>query len=406
MKLRLLILTIILGLLPNIGKVLADNLSSPNYVLIDPELSSTSGTSTTANYKLLTQGSNGISHGSISSSLYRIGSGQGYTFMANVPKVTCFETTTDSGSTDCVSLPRGNGMIGECGETGCYDRAVIQIDTQSNPTDTVYSLQLSKDNWATIYIVDGTSHTLKPLASKTIADYKTKSAWEGSPWDHFNIVGLEPNTEYKARVTALQGDFSESAPGPSVTATTSMPAITFDLDISPDLSTNTNAPYVVNLGVLTPETAKFQSSQRIKIDTSTNAQSGISVYVQDLYGGIRSTSTSYTLTSSSEDLSNPASGEGFGLQESGVEQSASSAGYIVPSSTYDVAGSNVGEVSSAVATRTFCSLVSSSGTCGVDTATWVTGGKALFTIGARATLAAPAKSDYTDTLTFTVTGGW
>jgi hypothetical protein len=386
--------------------VLADNLDSANYTLVDPEVAANAGTSASANYQALSLAGTGISLGQLSSSLYKVGSGQGYTFMANVPKVTCFETTTTGGTTECIGLPRGDGMIGECGLSGCYDRAMIQIDTQSNPADTVYSIQLSSDNWSTIYVVDGTTRTLKALSSKAIGDYKTKTQWEASPWTHYTVIGLRPDTEYKARATALQGDFTETPPGPSKTATTTLPSVSFDLDIGADFSVDTNAPYAVALGILTPETEKFQSSQRVKTDIATNAQSGVSVYVQDSYSGIRSNSSSYTLSSAAEDLSLPASGDGFGMQESGTTQGAASEGYVVPGAAYDVTGTNVGALSSSSAVRILCSLVSSSGTCGVSTPAWVNEGKALYTLGARASLNAPAKSDYTDTLTFTVIGGW
>ncbi|MCC7304232.1 hypothetical protein IT418_02355 [bacterium] len=406
MKLRLLIIVITLLFLPYGSAVLAENISSSNYVLVDPELLSASGSTSSTNYSALLNGSGGVGYGQISSSLYKIGSGQGYTFMANTPKIKCFETATDNGTTNCTDLPANNGMVGECGETGCYDRAMVQIDTEGNPTDAVYSIQISKDNWTTIMVVDGSTHTLKPFSSKAISDYLSAASWHSTPWDGYNVIGLQANTEYKVRATALHGDFTESEVSPPVTATTSLPTVTFDLDISPDLLTDTNAPYTVNLGALVPETAKFENSQRVKVDVSTNAQSGISVYVKDAHTGIRSTSTSYTIASSSEDLSNPASGDGFGLQESGTTQSVSSAGFVVPTATFDLSGSNVGAVSSSGDTLAFCTLVSSLDTCGSDPATWVTAGKALFTIGVRASLTAPAKADYTDTLTFTITGGW
>lgn len=406
MKYRLFLLILLLSLFMFSLPIAAENLNSSNYVLIDPQVASTAGSSSSANYKALTLAGSGIGYSQLSSSLYKIGSGQGYTFMANVPKVTCFETDTNSGTTECASLPAGNGMIGECGETGCYDRAMVQIDVQANPSDTVFSIQVSSDDFVTIFVVDGTTHALKPYSSKTISDYKTKTQWEGTPWNHYNIVNLQPNTTYKARITALQGDFTESTPGPSKTATTSMPAVTFDLDIGADINAESNAPYAVALGIIVPETAYFPTPQRIKMDISTNAQNGVSVYIKDTYSGLRSASTSYTLQSNSEDLSNPANGNGFGIQESGATQSGSSLGSIVTGATYDVSGSNVGEISSVTQTRVACSLISPAGVCGVNTPTWVTGGKMLLTLGVRATLSAPAVKDYADALTFTVTGGW
>lgn len=406
MKLRLFLTIAILSLFLTSYQVVAENLSSDNYTLIDPELSSIVGTTSSTNYKALIQGSGGIEFGQISSSLYKVGSGQGYTFMANVPKLTCFETTTDAGSTECIGLPAGNGMVGECGFGGCYDRAVFQIDTQGNPADTLYSIQFSKDNWSTIYILDGTTRQLKAYASKTIGDYKTKTQWEDAPWSSANVVNLSPNTEYKIRVTALNGDFTESPPGPSITATTGTPTISFDVDIGADLNANSNAPYSVDFGALNPETPKFLTTQRIKLEISTNAQSGVSLYVRDQFSGLRSTSTSYTLQSSNEDLSNPISQEGFGLQKHSTSEGSGSQGFMVSSATYEVAGNYVGAVSSLSHTLAACTLVSSSGVCTVDTPAWVVDGRILYTLGARATLAAPSVSDYSDQLSFSALGGW
>ncbi|MFZ6022172.1 MAG: hypothetical protein ACOYT9_01735 [Patescibacteria group bacterium] len=406
MKLRLFLTGIVVTTLLLSFPVASENLNSTNYTLIDTELSSAAGSTSSNNYKTLVQGGNGVEFGQISSTLYKIGSGQGYTFMANVPKLTCFETTTDSGTTTCTGLPAGNGMVGECGLGGCYDRAMFQIDTQGNPTDTLYSIQVSKDNWSTIYVVDGTTHQLKAYSSKAIGDYRTKSQWESTPWNSANLMNLSPNTEYKMRVTALHGDFTETPPGPSKTTTTALPTLSFDIDIGADINANSNAPYAVDFGALNPETPKFLTTQRIKLEVSTNAQSGVSLYVRDQFSGLRSTSTNYTLQSSTEDLSNPASQDGFGLQKTSTSQSVVSQGYMISSSTYDVAGSNVGSVSSLSHTLAACSLVSSSGVCTVDTPTWVDDGRILFTLGARAALSAPSVSDYTDQLSFSAVGGW
>lgn len=403
---RRIILTLLLVVALSTNTVFAESLDSTNYKLLDPQIGAVSGTSASDNYAILVQGGSGIGLGEISSSLYKLGSGQGFTFMANVPKVSCFETVTTSMTTDCVSLPANNGMVGECGEGGCYDRAMLQIDTQANPTDTLYSIQLSSDNWATTYILDGTTRTLKAASSKSIADYKTKAQWEGSPWNRYNILGLQPDTEYKVRLTALHGDFTESSPGPEAIATTGVPTTVFDLDITPDISGTSTAPYSVNLGGVSPESYTFQTNERIKLSVSTNLQVGVSVFLQDEYSGLRSQSTSFTLESDDEDLANPASGDGFGLQFTESDEAAASEGYIVPSAVYAVSGTNVGAISSIAATRVLCTLTSPSGTCGVDSQTWVTDGRALFTLGLRASILAPAVADYEDTLTFTIMGGW
>jgi len=385
--------------------VFAANLDSPNYRLVDPELQSAAGEGTSTNYKaLFMAGSEGISYGKVSSSLYGIGNGQAYTFMANVPKISCFETSTTGGTTQCTGLP--NGMTGICGTPGCYDRAILQIDTQSNPTDTLYLIEVSPDNFVTNYVVSGVTRTLKSYTSKSSADYLTKVQWETSPWQQVTVLGLKPNTQYSARVRALHGNYTESPAGPTVVATTAVTSASLDLDIATDFNTENNPPYSINLGSLTPEVGKILATPQIKIDFSTNAQQGATVFVNDAFSGLKSTSTSYVLTSSSEDLASSASGDGFGLQAFDKTQSGLSNGFANISSLYVTSASNVGAVSSTILNTIGCSKTAVLSDCTGGTSTWITDGSILVRIGARASLSAPTNTDYSDALTFTLSGNW
>jgi len=402
--LRSLSLLVIVSLVIS-SPVFAANISSSNYVLLDPEMGDASGTTSSSNYDTLISPGNGIEYSQVSSSLYKLGTGHGYTFTANVPSIDCFETTTTSSNTQCTGLPNSNGMVGECGEGGCYDRAMVQIDEEGNPSETLFLIEFTRDNWNTIYVVDGTTHALKSESSKSIADYKTIANWEAAPWNSTNVIDLAPNVEYKVRSRALHGDFTESAAGPSDSATTALPTAVFDLDVGTQFTDENNGPYRINLGTLTPGIEKF-STNYIKIDFSTNARDGVEIFVRDQYDGLKSSTVTYTLDSANEDLASGSAGDGYGLQFVNATQDSGSNGNTVSGSTYVLSGSNVGAVSSSVNTRILCSMTSSSSTCSTGTPTWILNGKGMYKIGAKASLNAIASSDYQDTLTFTLTGNW
>lgn len=389
-----------------IGTVHAQNINSTNYTILDPKVDSGTGESSSTNYKALTQINNGVEGNQLSSSLYSVKSGNAYTFMANVPKVKCFETVTTV-STLCTGLLHSQGMVQECGESGCYDRAKFEIDAQNNPTDTVYVIEVSTDSFSTIKVVDATTHTLKSIASKTISDYQTKSAWESGAYSAFNIFGLLPNTAYSIRIRALHGDYTESSPSPVVNATTSVPTVLLDLDIGTSSSANTNAPYTINFGALNPETAS-EATNKIWVDFSTNAVSGSSLYVKDSNSGLFSSSKSYTLASASEDLSLTASGDGFGLKTGTIQSDATATGFMAANSQYQTAGSQqVGAVNSSTPTQILCSSSIVSDTCPTSNGNPVLNGRIEIKLLARASLNASAASDYQTVLTFTaVTTTW
>jgi hypothetical protein len=386
--------------------VSADNLNSTNYQLVDPEVEAISGTAASSQYKSLFGGGSGIYQGNVSSSLYHLGSGQGYTFMANVPKITCFETVSIAVNSSCTTLDSSNGMQGICGDTGCYDRAFIEIDTQENPADTLYSIEISPDNFVTRYIVSGGTRTLKSVETKALSDYLTKTQWEASPWQKGNILGLIPDQSYQVRVTALQGDFTESSFSPTKTAETATTYATLDLDIATDFNTENNAPYAYNLGKIAGESYLLSSTALIKADFSTNAQTGVELYVQDQYSGLKSLSTNYLLASTTEDLSLPANGDGFGLQVANQTESAGSLGKTILDANYAHTGTTVGSVSSAAAKRIACVRQNSGDSCSAGLGTWVSGASVLLKVGVRASFAAPPVNDFQDQLQFTLIGNW
>lgn len=85
-------------------------------------------------------------------------------------------------------------------------------------------------------------------------------------------TGLLPNTTYYLRVKARQGNFAESAYGPSANATTNTASLTFTIS-SPtinfgNLNSSNSVPYTDN-------------AQSTIVTTSTNAFNGYSVYGHD-----------------------------------------------------------------------------------------------------------------------------
>jgi hypothetical protein len=402
--LRRLLLIVLLTFLVARSTVVAENINSTNYSLIDPDVQAVSGTASSANYQTLVQGGGGVGYGSLSSSLYRFSSGQGYTFMANVPKISCFETTSTSGTTTCSNQNSTNGAVGICGPTGCYDRAYFEIDEQANPVDTTYLLEISPDNFTTIYIVDGTTRTLKLVTNKTINDYLTKSAWESSPWDSTNIVGLTPNTAYSIRARALHGNFTESEAGPSKNTTTATTYAMLDLDIAALLTDENDAPYTYEIGKISPENYAF-GDKYIKVDFESNALQGVNLYTTSTYAGLRSNSTLYLLPSAQEDLALATAIDGYGLQAQQAAEETNSLGKVNKTTQYDYAATSVGQLQTA-AVHLACVRTVSGGDCSTGTPTWLSNGILMLKLGARASLNAPAKSDYTDSLTFTLSGAW
>lgn len=388
-------------LLFTVKGVYAENLSSQNYILKDPEVVTVSGSSDSSNYSILIESAPFVGN-NISSSLYKTGTGQGYTFMANVPKISCLDTSSD-GTSSC-TLPSGQGMVQECGEGGCYDRAKIEIDAQNNPTDTLYIIEISFDNWTTVLNVDGTTHSIETSATKTIADYKTKADWEGAPYQSWNILGLTPNEIYAVRIRALNGDFTESGNSPVRKFKTSNMSVFFDIDIGATEVAESNPPYVLSMGTLSV-TTYTTPTDRIYVDLSTNARSGTSIYVEDLYAGLYS--TSYTIPSATEDLSLPASEDGYGLKVNYLSQATPNMGYMRPSNLYStISDSLVGVISqSPTSQRIFCSHTSNSSNCDSGLLGPVLDGRGGINVLGRATINTPAGT-YIDTLTFTAISTW
>lgn len=301
-----------------VGAVFADNLDSGTYRIIDFTVGTVGNSATgSAGRNLWLSIAEPFADDRFIGTNYRIGINVANTWKAAVPKISCFETVTD-GSTSCSSPSITNGMVQICGGGGCYNRARFEIDPAGNATDTLYSIQITTDpSWNTFNFIDASTFLVEPLANHDINDYLTKDGWENIP-STFNIYGLEPETQYYLRATALHGDFTETEPGPAATATTALPQVSITLDVADSGGGGSQAPgpFLVDLGVLTLGTVTT-ADNLIWIEINTNLASGAKAYVRSQYNGLFTAAGSYTLPTSNADL---AASPGFGLQNFSFSQ--------------------------------------------------------------------------------------
>lgn len=283
------------------------------------------------------------------SSSYMMYNDPQHAFTAAVPQVGCFETTTD-GYSNCTTGPAElttGGMVAICGEGGCYNRGRFEIVTNNNPTDTLYSIEVSIDNFVSdLQYVDGLTYRLESNSTHNIDDFKTKSDWET---ETFNIQGLDASTTYYIRIAALHGTFTQSDTSPVSNATTSAGVLFFDIDIAIEsgVSTESLHPYTVSFtgsSELVGGTAAVTATQRIWLDASCNSEGGFAIVIQGKNGGLYSPTTSQTIESHNMDLDLASSG--FGLQSGYIDYDDNpSLGTIVATTSYAGSINNVGEVS-------------------------------------------------------------
>lgn len=371
----------------------AQNMTSDSgYEIIDPTINSggNDDQSSASGYMLRESIGDSFNDERFESASYKLGVGQGYTFMANVPEISYFQTDDAA-------------MINICGAGGCYDRARFEIDTNDNPTDALYLIEITSDNWMTIQCLDGSTHQPKAISSKSINDYLTKSTWETGSWTEANILGLSQDTQYKIRARSLNGDFTESEAGPEQTEDTTDPYIIFDINISGDTWQSSTAPYEISLGeisTISPSTA----TDLIWLDISTNAVNGATISVRDSNQGLISPSTSGQIDSESEDLTSEREGFGLKIDISKRLPAAGQPGYLRESTIYNTTGAH--EVGALVSSPVviLCTIEETGGNCSTGTGSPVDGGRAAIWIKARASVTNPSAGDYADSITFTSIG--
>lgn len=340
----------------------------------------------------------------LQSSLYELKPGSTQTFTANVPLVGCFEATTD-GTSQCVTGPSYlnlSGMVRVCGPYGCYDRARFEIEPENNPTDTLYGVQISTDNFnSDIRQVDGITLKPKALASRSIVDYKTKSSWESTSTNLHNLLS---GVTYSIRISALHGNFTESSFSPVKSVATGVPTVEFDVDIADvdGVAVENSAPYSINFAgdnALLAGGGVNTADNLVWIDIVTNALGGASIMQKGLNGGLYSTLGDYLIASVIDDLG--IVDEGIGLQNydySGVEEysinylgsGSGELGTITAASAYEPTSLHkVGNIDTL-----FNTIYTANGP--LDT------GRTAMYVKAKASLDAVAGDDYSESLTIVI----
>lgn len=254
-----------------------------------------------------------------------------------------------------------------------YNKLRFIINQQGNPTDALYALAISTDNFVADTRYVKSDLTVGPTL--TLSDYKTYSAWGGASGN--NIIGLSSGTTYYLKVKATQGKFTESGFGPVSSAATVNPQLSFAVTTD----SQSSPPFLINFGSLTPGIVT-DSPDHINLSLSTNAASGGKAYISSQEGGLKSIQANYTIVSATADLSSGA--EGFGAQSTSATQS--SGGPLTVESPYNGTGNNVGIINS-----TIRPLYATAGP--------ITGGAGSLLLKAKAINTTPSAGDYAEIIT-------
>lgn len=263
-----------------------------------------------------------------------------------------------------------------------YNKLKFVINPGANPSDTKFSIAISTDNFVTTQYIKNDNTVGN---TKAITDYQTYATWGGASGQL--VTGLLPATTYKIKVNAMQGNFTETQYGPTASAATVAPSITFDIDVSA-ADTETAPPYATSFGNLLPATVK-DANEKIWIDVDTNANSGAMVFVKSTNSGLKSNYTGVTIASATADLS--VASTGFGVQGSTATQT--SGGPLTISSPYNVASQNVGLLDTALR-QVFTAVAP------------ITAGRGSFILKAKSAATTPSGSDYQDVLTIVAAGSY
>ncbi|MDQ3007972.1 MAG: hypothetical protein M3Q81_00050 [bacterium] len=296
-----------------------------------------------------------VSAGQLEGDTYDLGTGLIFTQQANTPGQPTLENTT------------GN----------LYNRLHFLVDTGTNPSDATFAIAISSDDFVTTNYIQNDNTVGPTLGSE---DYQTYADWGGAGGDE--VIGLQPNVTYSIKVKAMHGRFTETGWSAVDTAATLASQLSFDIDVGDESAVNSDPPYIIDIGVLTPNTVTT-GADRVWVDLATNGEGGGFVYVYGTNSGLKSTIANYTITSLNGNLA--AAAEGFGLQSESVAQS--SGGPLAKNSPFDGSSDVIGEV-----TATSQTIFNSSSQP-------VVGGRGGIAVKAKASTQTPAASDYIEVLT-------
>jgi hypothetical protein len=181
-----------------------------------------------------------VESGKPASTNYKAGAGLIYTMQANVPPA---PTWTN---------PATN-----------YDRLKFIIQTGGNPSDALFAIAISTDNFVSDTRYVQNDNTVG--ASLDLEDWQTYTNWGGATGEF--VRTLTANTTYQVKVAAKRGNFTQSGYGPSVSAATSNPSLTFGISSATLTFANLNSG-----------NAYTDSTKTTVLTTSTNAYNGYTIF--------------------------------------------------------------------------------------------------------------------------------
>ncbi len=228
-------------------------------------------TSSSDNYSLFGH-AGGLEFGTPSSSNYSINGGLIETLQANVPPAPLFTN------------PATN-----------YDRLKFIIETADAPSDALFAIAISSDDFITTQYIQNDNTVGSILGAE---DWQTYSNWGGATGEFAR--SLKQDTTYKIMVKSKWGNFTESPFGPSSSATTETPSLTFNI-----------SSQVLTFTTLDSSNSYTDVSKSTTLTTSTNAYNGYTIYGRETSP---LTSGSYSIPDFSGTNGAPATwiGTGFG----------------------------------------------------------------------------------------------
>lgn len=214
-------------------------------------------------------------------------------------------------------------LLASDGSIQLYDRLIFQINPNGNPTSAdgvQFAVQIAPTSDFTSYqYINPTNMQPDLVTNADLSTYYStcaQSAYPADPtnWDCGNttdiryLQGLAVDTQYCVRVVAMNGDATNSEPGPAACQRTNTMELTF-----------TRSASQTNFGVLSA-TSVTTSTPDIVLTSTTNAAQGYTVYLQGTGSGsgnpsgLYSSSKTYLIASTSGNLDASIGTEGYGMQ--------------------------------------------------------------------------------------------
>ncbi|MDB5169561.1 MAG: hypothetical protein JWO41_917 [Candidatus Saccharibacteria bacterium] len=339
------------GFLPAISLLLAAMPSSTNYGLHNYGFGSGGTSSSTSSSYKLNATTGEVSNTQSTSATYQSRPGNQNEQQSNVPPAPTFTNPSNY-----------------------YDKLKFVISTGNNASTAKFAVAISSDNFVTTLYVhpDGTASS-----TLSLTDRQTYVAWGGASGQL--VTGLSSTTTYKMKVNAMQGNFTETEFGPTASAATVAPSISFSIFTD----TQPTAPFTTSFPNLLPATV-VSTNDKLWFNLTTNADAGAIIYISSQFAGLKSNNNGNTIVSATADLTSASSG--YGAQNQSVTQT--SGGPFSMVAPFNGAGQNVGALTTSLQPIFSSSLP-------------VTAGSGSLLIKAKAASTTPSSNDYGDKITLT-----